>query len=388
MKMTLKSVLQHFILSAWVVLPIASVMGDEWGGRLIVQDGHIDLSASYNTQTNQWTTQSDRGEFDDPGLLSGFDDILLVVTDVGLDEVRPDDEGTFWGDLGEVGMPFWSIPVMSANGLIHLGFNAYGVAQGVMAASTYPSLGGEDNFTSGRVDFVLRDYQGPGTFASYRAGQNDAVQVYMDSREIGEASFDNLVPEAAGGHSHLNTVFVGRGLHAVTIRNEGVLSSTGQTVAGPDEVVAFLVSPQGRHWWLLKHFDFETAVQLQSDLTQPLVPGSIPLVISYAFGLDPLEPAASGLPQANTVERQGASRLALEMRKPVGSVDRDDRMDLQYLIEWSDDLETWQPAESLLWESLPADNDGTPRQQAIINDFSLEDKSRAFARVRVVTVDS
>lgn len=354
----------------------------------MVENGHADLSASYNVATGGWTTQLDLGEFDDPGLLFSFDNVLLVVSDVGRDEVFEEDEpGSFFGDLGEAGTPFWVIPISGQQGLIHLGFNAYGVDGGVFQSSTYPSLGGEDTFSNGRVDFILRDYSGPGSYVVYRTGPAGAMQIYMDSRVIGAPTVDNLVPQGAGGHSHMFMLFVGSGLHAVTMRNEGVLASNGQQVVGPDRTIPFLVGPRGRHWWLLDHFDFDTALQLQSNLETPISSNGLPPLLSYAFGLDPITPDKRGLPVARTINTGGADHLALEMRRPVGTVARDDRSDLQYIIEWSEDLVTWQPATSLVWEAIDADPDGTPRSRAVINDFDLGDKTRAFARVSVVIND-
>lgn len=365
-----------------------SANADEWGGRKVVVDGHGDLSATFNVATEQWTTQLDLGEFDDPGLLFSFDDVLLVVSDGGRDEVTEEDEpGTFYGDLGPAGTPFWVIPINSQQGLIHLGFNAYGVSGGVFQASTYPSLGGGDNFPNGRVDFVLRDYSGPGNFVVFRTGPEGAMQIYMDSRDIGTPGIDNLVPEVPGGHSHQFMLFVGRGLHAVTMRNEGVLASNGQRVEGPDRAIPFLASPRGRHWWLLKHFDFQTALQLQSNLETPIASNGLPPLLSYAFGLDPLAPDTRGLPVARTINSGGVDSLALEIRRPLGTFSRDDRSDLQYIVEWSEDLVTWQPASSVAWEVIDADVDGTPRMRAIINDFELGEKTRAFARVLVVIDD-
>ncbi|MCC5789629.1 MAG: hypothetical protein JJT75_08340 [Opitutales bacterium] len=358
----------------------------EWAGRKVIDRFHADLSATYDEVEDEWLMRLDRGEFDDPGLLFEFDEVLIIVTDYIVDEVWEGDDPLDF--IGDPGTPFAIIPAsISGTGLeyVHLGTNAYGVGNGIFTNRPFPDLQGNDrSFSGGRIDFVLREVRGPGEYFAFAVNVDGDRLDYHNSRELG-TSHEQIYPESAGGHTHPNMAFTKRGLHEVIMRNEGELVSSNEMSVSEDFAIPFLVDPRSFHWWLIEHFPYSEGVDLQGQMALPFDDSGIPLLHAYAFGLDPHQTDRRLLPKVLLETNEGTTYPVLQFGRPEGVEDRDDRSDLLYQVAVSTDLETWElidmETESVEMTTVEIEDHLPPAQQITFLDRPVSSDSRIFLRV-------
>ncbi len=352
-----------------VGLPVPAWAGAvAWKDWVVVFEEHTDLSTGYDPVEDEWTMTVDRGAFNVPGETGEIltpDRTILHLTEASKRTLESDPPPTL-SFLGQAGDSYYRVITTELEGVVFLGFNGYGVGQGVFQG---PS--------GGEFFIELSDFDGAGDFFLYTGGPNN-LDLLMDSTSA-EPPYGTK-REFAGGHSHQNWIFRDPGIYLLWFRPHGVLTS-GEETSGQPHPFYFLVDPAPIDWWIVSHFR-EEAREPHAALTADISGDGHPNLLAYALGYPPAENAAPYLPQPEIVSNGEESFLSLVVRRPEGEAERDDRSDLLYEVQVSEDLVSWQPLNGT-WESVEPDHDGVPRYRVTDPEPISSETPRRFIRLHV-----
>lgn len=336
------------------------------GGALpeqIFTTGHSDVRIDYATSSDTWALSIDRGTNGiDGGALFAPEQAVMVLSPAARTTVPA--LPSQWDFLGEAGDDIWILPQSFASGVLFLGFNQFGVSSGVF-----------DGGGLGNVALTLTDHDGPADFALYSV-QSGQPTLFWDTRPAdGPFGFRTL---GAGGHSHANWAFRGRGIHFLTLQASGTLLENGMSTASAPTVYTFAVEPEPWHWWQLEHFGLK-ANQAEALPDADRDGDGAPNLLEYALGLDPHSDSRAGLPFVSTSVDQGELYLTLAFRRPEG------RSDIRYAVEVSDDLLDWEEIENAERnaDSLRTDTDGV-EWLSVRDGQPFRTHESRFMRLRII----
>ena len=100
-------------------------------------------------------------------------------------------------------------------------------------------------------------------------------------------------------------------------------------------------------------------------------------LLEYAYGSDPLDPSSFSAPQMRLLNEEGVNRLALEFTSLA------EDSDVTYLVEFSDDLQEWTPAEEI--EIINTLNDSPDYNEVRTSTPEGVDRSKTFVRIQPVS---
>jgi hypothetical protein len=165
------------------------------------------------------------------------------------------------------------------------------------------------------------------------------------------------------------TVELGEGIHILQWNYALSEASTGWL----DQVV---ISPSGG-----SIFDTWAQGLPQGQQGREDDPGGLglPNLLRYAFGMDPLNPARSQLPRIG--QQDVAVGPGVQKRLSLTYTRRKDDPNLQYIIEASGDMITWQTLAGA--ETIFDDANGETETVVVIDDRPLSSESKRFLRLRV-----
>jgi len=319
---------------------------------VLYDQGHVDIDIAINQDSTKLEFNT---VFDENlNLTQPIDSSVYVGNELSEIEITQQMNTAFpW--LGSVGDMVYNFPVNNVSGMIWLGLSSY-TTDSTMFESTF-------------IDLNYLDLQGPGNFF-VNVGSN-APRIDSTGTLGAPQTFLNL----PGGHEHLNWWFTERGLYKVTVQAKGVLSNDSPIESDPTDL-RFMVYPYPHELWLVELFGFNLTFD-GIDLTE-LGPNGRPLLLDYAFNMDPYASTSDGLPVPVTVNVDNSIHPGLIYRAPEG------RTDILYIIEGSTDLQTWETLTEdtdYTLEPISPSDDGTPRNQAVLNDAPID--GRYFFRMSV-----
>ncbi len=196
-------------------------------GARILNLGHVDISSvivdgALRIRIRDATAEGAANAPDGRATWHETADVVLQVRSAAATTI-PDSR---WGFIGAVGARVWHIDQHGTNGVLWPGWSAETIASSQV---------------SGALDWTLTDVRGPGhVFLWQTDAWGNAARIF-DSR--------NGLPDATriptGTHAHANWTFTAEGLHCLTFRQSGTLSS-GRTVASISHlaIVVGVVDPR------------------------------------------------------------------------------------------------------------------------------------------------
>lgn len=238
-------------------------------------------------------------------------------------------------------------------------------APGMNEGVSFRSFGGPLVNSLGQVIFPASLNHGGGIdtrndFAWFLSEPNRELKRIIgegDSFEFGEAG---VLPIVEIGASDFNEA----GEIAFTLGAGDDISALVQATIPPGE---------------LKHYDLWAATHLpppvdQSRSADPDGDG-VENFREYAFGSDPLDPGSVSLPQMRLLTEEGSRILSLEFSRLA------DGVGARYLVEFSDDLETWLPSSEVETLGPP---EGLPARELVrVSASAVPSQKRNFVRITV-----
>lgn len=366
---------------------LSSVLG--LSAQVLLVD-HTDITFFYSTDTGEW-----RSEFRHGGT-----------------EENPNNSTPF----NEASLPAQDSPAWSGNRFVQptlSSFDFTGITDGdplwILPQSDPPTY-----------DYTLpgfRNDQAPGTFRDYDPGDSRVESgafpwitvSLMEMTYVGTSLNPNFsLWQDQGGpivwmatsdgidardlfyleenaHDHLNFGFSSLGVYRIAFQPSAILESTGETVEGTPQEVTFTIGTKAT--WLASHYAGDDLVtdSVSGDESDSDGDG-IPLLLEYAFNLDPtevdfkvLEPATGtdGLPSVRLMPDGGDAALQIEYVRRKTSTNPQ----ITYFAEFKDDLSPgqWTVQAS---ETVTSIND-TWERVVVVDAVDTSDVDQRFARVRV-----
>lgn len=347
----MKAIIRNHFTAFLLLVSTVSLAGEE----IIYDNNHIDIDIAIAPDSSSL--------------------ILNTIFDENLSQTNPINQSVFLGNelsefeltpelapffpwLGNEGDIVYNFPTNNRPGMIWLGLSSY-TTDSTMFNSTF-------------IDLNYLGLQGPGNFFMNTGGNTPFID--STSGTGAPQKFQNL----PGGHEHMNWWFTDPGLYKITVQAEGELANNTPIQSEPTNL-RFMVNPQPHERWLVELLSFDVVFD-GVDLVEPQTNGR-PLLVDYAFDLDPSSGDNHGLPHPVLV---GASSLpGLIYRAPEG------RTDLIYRIEGSSDLTTWDvliEGTDYTLDTIDPASDGTPQKQVTLLE-NPQDR-RYFLRVSLELVPS
>jgi len=355
------------------------------GHGSILIGSHADISLNYSPSTSSWITELVYGDFENPDNRAAFDQGVFPLRDVSSDDDGPrySAPGGAFDFLGvDAGRPVWIAP--QADG----GFAWPGIRNETPPGSLAryqendPRVSDQGAQPWVKVDLLEVTYVGLGSNPQVSLWQSDegGAPIVWAATSDGLDATDAYY-QLANGHSHLNWGFTEKGifelaLQASAYRGPGKTRLTQSDVRG----VRFAVGTFAI--WKAEHFAGDDL--LDQEATGPMADGDsdrVPLLLEYAFNLEPAKPdthhltpgtGSSGLP---AVGLTGDGRLRIEYLRRKASTQPEIRYEAQFAA--GIDAANWQAAAN---EAVTSIDDEWERVEATGPAAS---GSRQFGRVVV-----
>jgi len=376
---------QHFLA---MFVSIASTVG--LNAQILVED-HLDITFSYSVDDEIWNSQIRFGDFDNPNNEVAPDQATLPARDLpfiqgqsnGERYVQPTSSSFDFTGVPDGG-PLWILP--QSNG----GHTWPGFRNG-QAPGTFRSYVPTDSRVSAntrwvRIDLVDMAYVGTSAnpqFSLWQSLSGGGFVIWMATSDGVDATDAFYLQE--NSHAHMNWGFSGLGLYRLSFRPSAILDSTGETVEGEAEAVYFAIGTKAA--WTAEHYagDDLFTESVSGDRSDSDKDG-IPLLLEYAFNLDPvdpdytiLEPASgtSGLPLIRLLPDGDHAALEIEYLRRKA----DTNPQITYFAEFRGDLGSgdWDVQSSETVTSI----DDTWERVVVKDPVSTDTAGQRFARVRV-----
>ncbi len=370
---------------AFFALLIVSAIGLGAQGLLI---GHIDITFSYTTGSNEWSAEFRHGEWDNPNAQTPLQQVSLPARDLPIlsGGERYEQPAISSYDFTGVhdGDPIW-IFAASDNGYSWPGF------RNAQIPGTFRSYNpGDPRVISTpqpwmTVELLGMTYAGTSSNPQFSLWQLQGAQVVQWMATSDGVDSDDIYYMKEGAHSHANMGFSSLGIYRIAFKPSAIIDSTGETVTGATELVTFAIGTKAA--WTASYYagDDLFVGSVSSDESDSDMDG-IELLLEYAFNLNPISAdftildagnGTYGLPVINLISSGVESVLQIEYIRRKASTNPQ----ISYFPEFSSNLVggEWEVQTDQTVSSIDAN-----WERVVVTDSTNSSiENQRFGRVRV-----
>ena len=268
-------------------LLIASVIGLGAQGLLI---GHIDITFSYTSGSNEWSAEFRHGEWDNPNAQTPLHQVSLPARDFPISSggeryVQPPISSYDFTGVPD-GDPLW-IFAASDNGYSWPGF------RNAQIPGTFRSYNPSDPRVISTpqpwmtVELLGMTYAGTSSNPQFSLWQLQGTQVVQWMATSDGVDSNDIYYMKEGAHSHANMGFSSLGIYRIAFKPSAILDSTGETVIGATELVTFAIGTKAA-WTASYYYGDDLFVGTVSGDESDSDMDGIELLLEYAFNLNPI----------------------------------------------------------------------------------------------------
>ena len=365
-------------------LLIASVIGLGAQGLLI---GHIDITFSYISGSNEWSAEFRHGEWDNPDAQTLLYEVSLPARDFSITSggERYEQPSASSYDFTGIpdGDPLWIFSAYDnghswpgfRNNQITGTFRSYNPGDPRVISTPQPWM---------TVELVGMDYEGISSNPQFSLWQFQGGLVQWMATSDGINSND-IYYMKEGAHSHANMGFSSLGIYRIAFKPSAILDSTGETVEGATKLVTFAIGTKAS-WTATYYAGDDLFVGAVSGDESDSDMDGIELLLEYAFNLNPISAdfkileegnGTYGLPLINLIPSGTGSVLQIEYIRRKASTNPQ----ISYFPEFSSSLTGGE------WEVQTAETvtsiDGDWERVVVSDLVDTSSSSQRFGRVRL-----
>lgn len=365
-------------------LLIVPAMGLEAQGLLV---GHIDITFSYSSGSDEWSAKFRHGEWDNPNAQTPLHEVSLPARDFSSSSggdryVQPPISSYDFTGVPD-GDPLWLFTAAD-NGHSWPGFRSDQIYGTFLSYNPSDSRVNESRQWM-TVELAGMDYAGTSSNPQFSLWQTQGTEVVQWMATSDGINSNDIYYMGAPSHSHANMGFSSLGIYRIAFKPSAILDSTGETVVGAAELVTFAIGTKAA--WTASYYAgddlFVGAVsgdESDSDLDGVL------LLLEYAFNLDPISAdfkileeglGTNGLPLIKLIPSGNKSVLQIEyIRRKAGT-----NPQISYFPEFTSSLPSggWEVQTAETVTSIDEE-----WERVVVSDLvDTSASNQRFGRVRV-----
>ena len=365
-------------------LLITPAMGLEAQGLLV---GHIDITFSYSSGSDEWSAKFRHGEWDNPNAQTPLHEVSLPARDFSSSSggdryVQPPISSYDFTGVPD-GDPLWLFTAAD-NGHSWPGFRSdqiYGTFLSYNPSD--PRVNESRQWMT--VELAGMDYAGTSSNPQFSLWQTQGTGVVQWMATSDGINSNDIYYMGAPSHSHANMGFSSLGIYRIAFKPSAILDSTGETVVGAAELVTFAIGTKAA--WTASYYagDDLFAGAVSGDESDSDLDGVL-LLLEYAFNLDPISAdfkileeglGTNGLPLIKLIPSGNKSVLQIEyIRRKAGT-----NPQISYFPEFTSSLLSGE------WEAQTAETVTSIDEEwerVVVSDLvDTSASNQRFGRVRV-----